>query len=257
MKNVEERPTRITNHSKTLINLIVTNRKDLVKQEGTCPLGISDHDMIDAALSASIPRDPPKIITIRNFNKFSERNFQSDIARAPFQVCEVFDDPTDVYYAWNLLFTELCNEHAPLKQIKVRSNSLPWITKEIRITMNQRYKTLKRARQLNDPLLWDDYRRLRNKVSTMTKKSQSRLLLQFIRWSKIRCCLLETTEKDIRNIKSKQTSPPIKEERWNPYNRWHWKGNYVKRLLLHSCWKLIGPADHRKFSHYTPIAVRM
>ena len=112
------------------------------------PLGISDHDMIYAALSASIPRDPPKIIAIRNFNKFSERNFQSDIARAPFQVCEVFDDPTDVYYAWNLLFTELCNEHAPLKQIKVRSNSLPWITKEIRITMNQRYKTLKRACQL-------------------------------------------------------------------------------------------------------------
>ena len=36
--------------------------------------------------------------------------------------------------------------------------------------MNQRYKTLKRARQLNDPLLYDDYRRLRNKVSTMTKK---------------------------------------------------------------------------------------
>ena len=24
--------------------------------------------------------------------------------------------------------------------------------------MNQRYKTLKRARKLNDPLLWDDYR---------------------------------------------------------------------------------------------------
>ena len=82
-------------------------------------------------LSASISRDQPKIITIRNFNKFNERNFQSDIARAPFQVCEVFDDPTDVYYAWNLLFTELCNEHAPLKQIKVRSNSLPWVTKEI------------------------------------------------------------------------------------------------------------------------------
>ena len=100
------------------------------------------------------------MITIRNFNKFNERNFQSD---------------TDVYYAWNLLFTELCNEHAPLKQIKVRSNNLPWITKEIRTTMNQRYKTLalKRARQLNDPLLWDDYRRLRNKVSTMTKKAKA------------------------------------------------------------------------------------
>ena len=173
MKNVVKGPTRITNHSKTLIDLIVTNRKDLVKQKGTCPLGISDHDMIYATLSASIPRDQPKIITIRNFNKFNERNFQSDIARAPFQVCEVFDDPTDVYYAWNLLFTELCNEHAPLKQIKVCSNSLPWITKEIRITRNQKYNTLKRARQLNDPLLWDNYKRLRNKVSTMTNKAKA------------------------------------------------------------------------------------
>ena len=57
-------------------------------------------------LSASISRDQPKIITIRNFNKFNERNFQNDIARTPFQVCEVFDDPTDVYYSWNLLFTQ-------------------------------------------------------------------------------------------------------------------------------------------------------
>ena len=39
--------------------------------------------------------------------------------------------------------------------------------------MNQRYKTLKRVHQLNDPLLWDDYRRLGNKVSTMTKKARA------------------------------------------------------------------------------------
>ena len=131
MKKVVKGPTRITNYSKTLIDLIVTNRKDVVKRRGTCPLGISDHDMIYATLSASIPRDQPRIITIRNFNKFNEGNFQSDIAHTPFQVCKVFDDPTGVYYTWNLLFTKLCNEHAPVKQIKVRSNSLPWIIKEI------------------------------------------------------------------------------------------------------------------------------
>ena len=45
-----------------LIDLIVTNRKDLVKQKGTCPLGISDHDMIYATLSTSIPKDPPRMI---------------------------------------------------------------------------------------------------------------------------------------------------------------------------------------------------
>ena len=131
MKKVVKGPTRITICSKTLIDLIVTNRKDVVKQKRTCPLGISDRDMIYATLSASILRDQPKIITCSNFNKFNERNFQSDFAHRPFQVCKVLDDPSDVYYTWNLLFTKLCNEHAPVKQIKVRSNSLPWIAKEI------------------------------------------------------------------------------------------------------------------------------
>lgn len=63
-------------------------------------MGISDHDMIYATLSTSVPRDPPKIITIRNYNKFNETEFQSDIACAPFHFCEVFDDPTDAYHAW-------------------------------------------------------------------------------------------------------------------------------------------------------------
>ena len=98
LKNVIEGPTIITSHSKTLIDVIVSNRKDLVKQKGSCPLGISDHDMIYATLSAGIPRDPPKTITIGKFSKFNERNVQSDIPRAPFQDCEVFDDPTDDYY---------------------------------------------------------------------------------------------------------------------------------------------------------------
>ena len=131
MKKVVKGPTRITIYSKTLIDLIVMNRKDVVKQKGTCPLGISDHDMIYATLSASILRDQPKIIACSNFNKFNERNFQSDFAHTPLQVCKVLDDPSDVYYTWNLLFPKLCNEHAPVKQIKVRSNSLPWIAKEI------------------------------------------------------------------------------------------------------------------------------
>ena len=55
MKNVIEGPTRITNHSKSLIDLIVTTRKDPVKQKGTCPLGISNHDMIYATLATSVP----------------------------------------------------------------------------------------------------------------------------------------------------------------------------------------------------------
>lgn len=39
--------------------------------------------------------------------------------------------------------------------------------------MNQRYKALNKAREVNDPRLWEDYRSLRNKVSTMTKRAKA------------------------------------------------------------------------------------
>ena len=78
--------------------------------------------------------------------------------------------------------------------------------------------TLKRARQLNDPLLWDNYKRLRNKVSTMTKKAQADYYSNLFDDVKSTAAYWGTTEKDIRK-KSKQTSPPIKEGQWNPYNR--------------------------------------
>lgn len=95
---------------------------------------------------------PLAIITVRNYRKFDEREFQTDI-RAPFRVFEVFEDLADAYHAWNLLFTEICDKHASFKQIKISIDGLPWITKEIRMIMKQRYKVLKKARKLNDPRL--------------------------------------------------------------------------------------------------------
>ena len=161
MSNVIEGPTRVTSHSKTLIDLIVSTRKDLVKLRGTCPLGISDHDMIYATLLVSAPRAPPKIIKARNFKKFDETKFRRDIENTPFHVCNTFEDPSDVYHAWNLLFTNICNEQAPFRETKVRSHTLPWITKDIRMLINQRYKTLRRARKENNLNLWDQYKQLR------------------------------------------------------------------------------------------------
>ena len=153
----------------------------------------------------SVPRDPPKIITIRNYRKFDEREFQTDINRAPFQVFEVFEDPADAYHAWNLVFTEICDKHASLKEIKISIDGLPWVTKEIRMIMKQRCKALKKARKVNDPRLkWN----MRMKLQESQKQSINNdekvinwILLQPIRRSANRRRLLESTKKGTRNYK--------------------------------------------------------
>ena len=60
---------------------------------------------------------------------------------------------------------DICNSHAPYRQKKLRQQSLPWITPQIRHTMNLRYKTLLTARQTNDEIHWSEYRLLQNRVT--------------------------------------------------------------------------------------------
>ena len=51
---------------------------------------------------------------------------------------DVFDDPNDKLEAFNFLFTDVLDCHAPLKTIQVWKNSSLWITKSIRKEMDRR-----------------------------------------------------------------------------------------------------------------------
>lgn len=47
---------------------------------------------------------------------------------------------TDHDWAWTNLFTDIFDIHAPIRSFKVRSQSSPWITPQIRHKLNHRYK---------------------------------------------------------------------------------------------------------------------
>ena len=139
MQDVVQDDTKLTLTSRTLIDLTVTTRKDLVSTTDVFPLGILYHNLIYAALSLKNKRPPPKDIKTR----LDEDKFRYDIQTAPFYISSVFDDEDDVFWAWKHLFNNICDEHAALKEVRIRSRSTPWITNTIRCKMNQRYKLFK------------------------------------------------------------------------------------------------------------------
>ena len=65
-------PTRTTDHSKTLIDYVATNRPDCVSDQGVLPCGISDHDVVYMTRSMKTPRVKmkPKIVETRKYSKF-------------------------------------------------------------------------------------------------------------------------------------------------------------------------------------------
>ena len=55
--------------------------------------------------------------------------------------------------AWQNLFYNIFNDHAPRKQVKIRNKSAPLISDEMRHKMNRRYKLFKKAVNTKFPLL--------------------------------------------------------------------------------------------------------
>ena len=140
MQNIVNKPTRITPGSSTLIDLIVTTKPNLINRKGVLPLGL-----INATLNFKLKRPPPNVINVRNCKQFQVDQFRTDIIAAPFQVAQVFEEKGDVLWAWDKLFKNICYLHAPMKRVKIRSQSSPRINNEIRRKMNLRFKLFKRA----------------------------------------------------------------------------------------------------------------
>lgn len=161
----KNQPTRVTSDTQTLIDLVITITPEIIKGTiKTTELGISDHKLVPATIWSKIKRPPPKIVRARTFKRFDQAAFVKDIENASWSFCSVFDDPDD-YWAWSHMLNDICQGHAPYREVKIRSVSVPWITSQIRHLMNKRFKALKKAQRLGDPNLWVEYRVLRNRVT--------------------------------------------------------------------------------------------
>ena len=107
----------------TQANLIVTTKPDLINRKGVLPLEISDYCLIYTTLNPKYKRPPPKMINVRKYKQFQVDQFQADITAASFHVARVFEDKDDVLWAWNKLFKDICDLHAPTKRVKIWSQS--------------------------------------------------------------------------------------------------------------------------------------
>ena len=79
MKQIITEPTRITNNTSLLIDIIAKNRPDKIKESGVLHLGISDHSLVYACLKISLQRENPKIVETRNLKNYNIDHFNNHI----------------------------------------------------------------------------------------------------------------------------------------------------------------------------------
>lgn len=57
----------------------------------------------------------------RCFKNFNEEAFNKDLERVPFNVAHIFDDVNDICWAWEKLYTNVLDVHAPIKSKRCRN----------------------------------------------------------------------------------------------------------------------------------------
>ena len=116
-----DKPTRITDHSQTLLDIILTNKPDLFQGCDVFNPELSDHALVYGILKikATYHPFPSKIITLRNLKGINEEELKYDLYMAPWHVGDIFDSIEDKYSFWDSLLNYVLDEHAPSKKLRV------------------------------------------------------------------------------------------------------------------------------------------
>ena len=78
-------------------------------------------------------------MSVRNFKKFDLKSFV-ELMEVPFdQIKNDTNDANEMWLIWKAFFLDLLNKHAPLTNIKVRSDKLPYVTSELQKLIRQRH----------------------------------------------------------------------------------------------------------------------
>ena len=73
------------------------------------------------------------MVTVRTFRKSDLDAFKSELQGVHFdEIKSLSSDPNKTWLIWETLFLDVLNKHAPLSNIKIKGDNLPYITAEVR-----------------------------------------------------------------------------------------------------------------------------
>ncbi|PFX24171.1 hypothetical protein AWC38_SpisGene11235 [Stylophora pistillata] len=122
------KPTRISVHSQTLLDVLLTNTPELFVKSGTYDPGLSDHCMVYGEMKEKVHKHRTKVTTYRQTRNTDFQQLNHELLEAPWHVGEIFTDVDDKYEYWTALFECTVNAHAPIKRKRVREKDVPYMT---------------------------------------------------------------------------------------------------------------------------------
>ena len=177
-KQLVNEPTRVTPTGASLIDVILSTKPDFHIATEVIQISMSDHYCIQTTLKPpKIKNKDHKTILFRNYKNFDPECFVNDVIQSMPQDTRN-DDLEGMWDTFKINFLRLSNKHAPLTTRRLKDRFNPWITHEIVEMMYERDHVKRKAVKHKCQTTWDQYRQLRNNVTSMIRKAKVQYLIQ-------------------------------------------------------------------------------
>ena len=145
LKQLVTSPTRVMEHSSSLIDVILASNIALVIDTKVMETHISDHFLIYSVLNLKSPKTPPNYIKSSNLKNYNAENFLLDLQAQQVAWTEnyLITDASEKLDYFNQVFLDILDKHAPIKIIKPKHRKCAFLDEDTRELMIERNQLLK------------------------------------------------------------------------------------------------------------------
>ena len=211
LTQIIDQPTRVTEKSQTLIDLMLVKNPNKVTAHGCCAVpGVSDHHMTYMSYDIKKPKFTPVRVTARDFKHFNMDAFLAAADEAHFENVYFVDTVDDKVTVLENTIHTLLDQFAPYKTFTItKSNSTPWLTGEIRKVMHVRDMYKYNFDKTGNKEFEKKFKELRNKVTGMMRQSQKDMFNDTINTKVKDCKNFYKTAKKLNIISDKSSKSKI------------------------------------------------
>jgi hypothetical protein len=170
--------TRVTPGSATILDHIITNVSDKIKDSGVINSGFSDHLMTFCSRGkvAGFPSEAI-IKKVRSFKNYSVARLNDELKKINWDAVLSSTDVNFCLSEFNRLFKLAVDSVAPVRDVKVKQKTEPWMSAQILSGIKERDRLLSKFKKERSNLaLYRDFCRVRNAVQRDIKMAKSNYL---------------------------------------------------------------------------------
>ena len=170
------KPTRVTANSSTLLDLIVTNKKEFIVHSDVLPCSIADHDLITVTINVRKEKRTPPTKTFRSLAKYSKDIFCQLLLDHTYLLRIILDNSSVNIQVqiFNRVFINCLDTCAPIVTKIIRRPPAPWINMQIKDAMSLRDRLqIEFKNDKNNSIKELEYRIEKKKVSHLLSDSKN------------------------------------------------------------------------------------